>query len=841
MSISKDDEGNIYIDTDPDDDWSGEDAAERGDAIDDDDSSSSSSSSSSSGGSSSSSSDPSDPDNAKHVIVSGGGSSGEPQTVVGTGDTKEEAETDAATNQNFDAAEGTDIDNIEEQLNSDPSRVDKAVTVTGGAGSKKEQTVVGSGSSGFQSEARAARNPGFDAAQGTRVDALETIQERGQGDNTSVRDAYAREKKEQREQTTQETSTGNANTNDQSPDIGLIQPERFVDNPEVINDYGNRYGAQRVLTPEAARDQMNTEARFETGTNVLAAPVEQNEETFLANREYASGTDVAGTSYLTQNLPVQDRFADYDAGQVGLDTQESVSNFLDKDYISENTRDNLAYATGLTSTLATQTAEGIVNFPETAKFAVNNPEEFGESVEKGLSRSAAGSTGKAQTASEFEAEAGQIGFALSALSVPATGGATGGASFVDDVPQAVRVSSVTDDAGATTAAARATGIPDAARATRKASSNIQDRIVRTQKAPDETENFAGQLIGNEDSDAFTDPSELGTSGSTSTSRSEARSFYGESFEPETASLSQIIKGDTPRSTGDDVIVLNPENIEAVDSLTLQPRGGTEDVTPQLSRREALSQNIQRRFESSRQDAQFEVQGLTEDSNGILKTRKGSSGQILKRPETEVETGVDTPDTTRRRISRDDRRQDVAEEQISFNRDSDLDRPENPSLRENSPDVDEFGSIARPVSISEQETGQESFFGQTQDQQLGQDQLREQETGQEFEQLQETFPQQQQDTENTTDFPQGEIFKELPEQEETFEQLRNTNEALSQRSDNIENRKERDEENQGVFEDLFSTEQSQEVTSSVGAELLEITGAKPTSQEAQNPFNLRPEF
>src|SRR6056297_2602791 len=183
MSVYQDDEGNIYVDTDPDDDWSGEDAADRGDAIDDDDDSSSSSSSSS-GGSSSNSSDPTNPDNAKNVIVSGGGSSSEPQTIVGTGATESEAKIDAATNQNFDAAEGTEIDTLEERLSSDPRRTGKSVTVTGGAGSKEEQTVVGTGESRFESEARVARNPRFDAAEGTRVDALESALGHGQGDGT---------------------------------------------------------------------------------------------------------------------------------------------------------------------------------------------------------------------------------------------------------------------------------------------------------------------------------------------------------------------------------------------------------------------------------------------------------------------------------------------------------------------------------------------------------------------------------------------------------------------------------------------------------------------------------
>ena len=153
-------------------------------SVGDDDSSSSSSSSS--GGSSSSSSDPTDPDNAKNVIVSGGGSSSEPQTIVGTGDTESEAKIDAATNQNFDAAEGTEIDSLEERLGSDPRRTGKSVTVTGGAGSRQEQTVVGTGESRFESEARAARNPRFDADEGTRVDALETAMDQGQADGTDA-------------------------------------------------------------------------------------------------------------------------------------------------------------------------------------------------------------------------------------------------------------------------------------------------------------------------------------------------------------------------------------------------------------------------------------------------------------------------------------------------------------------------------------------------------------------------------------------------------------------------------------------------------------------------------
>jgi len=147
MPTYKDEEGNVYIDTNPDDDWSGEEAAEEGTAIDDD---TSDSSSSSDGSSSPDTSDPSSSDNSVDqpdtlfeqyqddsqqyqdkdgdgipdsqqgsVTVTGDASEGEEQKVVGQGDgayASEKSEADAAANQNFDAAQGTDVDRIEERL-----------------------------------------------------------------------------------------------------------------------------------------------------------------------------------------------------------------------------------------------------------------------------------------------------------------------------------------------------------------------------------------------------------------------------------------------------------------------------------------------------------------------------------------------------------------------------------------------------------------------------------------------------------------------------------------------------------------------------------------------------
>jgi hypothetical protein len=126
-------------------------------------------------------------DDSTSVVVTGGPGTGKEQKTVGVGDDLEEAQADAAANPNFDAAEGSEIDSIEESIGADGAadKDSSSVVVTGGPGTGKPQKTVGQGNTTLQARRDAARNQRFNAAQGGAVDALETGLNIGQGDGTS--------------------------------------------------------------------------------------------------------------------------------------------------------------------------------------------------------------------------------------------------------------------------------------------------------------------------------------------------------------------------------------------------------------------------------------------------------------------------------------------------------------------------------------------------------------------------------------------------------------------------------------------------------------------------------
>jgi len=148
-------------------------------------------------------------DNSTVVTVVGDPGSKEGLTTVGRGDTIEESERDAATNEDFDADEGTDIDDFEESfgtdqpdINPDDSASDStSVVVT--ENQQGEQVTVGQGQTLQGARNQAAANPNFDAAEGDPVDAFEEAQGFGQGDGTST-DIFRDRRQQRRVQERQE-------------------------------------------------------------------------------------------------------------------------------------------------------------------------------------------------------------------------------------------------------------------------------------------------------------------------------------------------------------------------------------------------------------------------------------------------------------------------------------------------------------------------------------------------------------------------------------------------------------------------------------------------------------
>jgi hypothetical protein len=146
------------------------------------------------GSSGGSSSDSDSGDNSTVVTVVGDPGSKEGLTTVGVGDTVEESERDAATNDNFDADEGTDIDDIEEDLGTDQPEINpddsesssKSVVVT--ENQQGEQVTVGQGQTEKGAKVQAAANQSFDAAQGTDIDLVESNLDQGLGDGTTIDD-----------------------------------------------------------------------------------------------------------------------------------------------------------------------------------------------------------------------------------------------------------------------------------------------------------------------------------------------------------------------------------------------------------------------------------------------------------------------------------------------------------------------------------------------------------------------------------------------------------------------------------------------------------------------------
>jgi len=133
-------------------------------------------------------------DDSTVVTVVGDPGSKEGLTTVGRGDSIEESERDAATNPNFDADEGTDIDDLEESLGTDQPGINPddsasdSTSVVVAENQQGEQVTISQAQTQTGAKVQAAADQSFDAAQGTDIDLFESSFDQGLGDGTTLDD-----------------------------------------------------------------------------------------------------------------------------------------------------------------------------------------------------------------------------------------------------------------------------------------------------------------------------------------------------------------------------------------------------------------------------------------------------------------------------------------------------------------------------------------------------------------------------------------------------------------------------------------------------------------------------
>jgi len=563
-------------------------------------------------------------------------------------------------------------------------------------------------------------------------------------------------------------------------------------------------------------------------------------EFFTVSNEFASGTDIPGDSFLKENLP-QGKFTlqtrDFKAGEKALATEKTFD-----DIIGENRAEVARTGTALGLTFA----EGVANLPAALQSFARNPKKTAQASVRSLDRTVQPTNSKINTASEIEAQAEKnllIGGALATAAAPVVAGS-----------QTASLTGITDDAGIVQAGKRATGLDDLKRTGRSAKrlggKAKQKVIPDSDNRPEDVriaEEFAGTLQGG-DTSAVTDPSDL-TGSESSFDTAEPRSFYGEDFQPETPSTKQILSGDTPRATGRKVEVLNPNKAEGIDPVTLTPEGGTEDVTPSLSRREALKTKLGRFGETSRQSAQFKVQDLNDQGgtfsfqdsdSGLFKQRKGSAKVIQKKKPGDIDTG-DTTDTSKL-IDNQDRRTDVADNQVRFDKDSSVDdlvrrrSRGTRSLDGRSSGLGVAGKASAGSAVSI-DTGNKAVDKPVQDESLGdknplKDDSKDDVTDKAVEESVITP-----DNDGKGDVPSTEdnFFKEKRDESRVFRDV--DRDTTPEDSFNLQGGDE-DEDNK-LGSGLF-TEKEKDYQASVGAEILGVRAEKkPGRLKAQDPTDLRP--
>jgi len=729
-------------------------------------------------------------DDSTVVTVVGDPGSEEGLTTVGRGDTIEESERDAALNEDFDADEGTDIDGIEEDLGTDQPDINpddsesssKSVVVTDNQKGQQETVAVAQTDQG--AKVQAAANQGFDAAEGTQIDALETDLGFGQGDGTPFQD-----------------------TDNRQPSSGT-ESRRRSDN--VFED--NLQDAIRLQAQESR-----------TTRNRSEFDVEQPQAQFTPNNPLGNQTGLF--------TPV-----DFNVGQDASQTENRVERATGNEQFAESVATAQAGGTAF--------VQGFANIPSGVENVLTNPRGSAEAFVTSTSRTVdrlGEKDFRLETPRDFRKQAREDSLLLSALTAPLFGaglasqfGRTVGNVNVPNT----QVSGVTDSAGVLTSLKRGSGVDDATRAGRKTIDIVDEKVTPSDLQQDP----AFQVP-----EGFGSKPDPETSTSTQTSANQPDTFFGEDFEPPTTSFKDIAKGNTPRKVGERRQVLDPEQIEGVDPLTLTPEGGTRDVTPTQSRTEAVKTRLERRKRSDRQTAQFEQQDLLPEEttlNDILgNTRKGQlgagGGGSLKVVQKEKPSDVDTGDTvdTDKLVSQDDRRSEFLDTGTSRRKDRIEDdfldrRPRDRNSDKPRKDSDSsLGNLGRNSLFSNSlgDTRQSQDFNTLPDQSDRQKQPQKPETDQ---------PRIFEDSDPQGGRPHTQTPEEFVDPNKKIISDSDVSTPRTSDSDLVDNEDEDDNDN-GF--NLFTQEtKDTQFQASVGAEILGIRAEeKPGRAQASDPTNLRP--
>src|SRR6056297_1924124 len=510
------------------------------------------------GGGGSGVSSSSNDDSSTSVVVTGGAGSGEPQTTVGQGDTMEEAQADAATNPELDALEesfGTD----QPRVNPDDQKSDSTnVVVTGGAGSGEPQTTVGSAQTLQGARTQAALNRRFNASQGTPTDLIETQLGTGQGEGTQRQVRPSTDRRQQARQDQRQTQpifadAQRANLQAQSENqqtrtrnsIRLNQgtaTTRQLANQGVREDFGSQFNQGISILENAIginiRDNLKdaTDLRPDpSGDNILIDNPDANSQAQFTSEppvilenvggEQAGGTNIPGETFLVSDIPTEEEqvsdTADFNAGETGLAVSENLEEITGNEQFAESA--------GSSATAGVLAAEGLANIPRFTEQIINNPGQTASATRQSLSNTvrSIGNRRSLETAESFERQAEQDTLLLGALATPVAGAASGGT-----------VTGLTDSAGVTTAARRASGIDTA----KDIATNVRQRTADRFSLSETRTDPAFQAP----TDTGTKPNEL-TSNTDPSTEDVPRNFFGEEFQPETASATQIITGGTPRT------------------------------------------------------------------------------------------------------------------------------------------------------------------------------------------------------------------------------------------------------------------------------------------------------
>ena len=498
--------------------------------------------------------------------------------------------------------------------------------VAGDPGSTEGVQTVGEGQTEAEAQVDAATNPRFDADPGTEIDAAETALGTSQADGTSLREINRRNTGDTQDNTQQETRAGQdiderftqfafeAARQEQVQDTVDDQLQEVQGQPggrQILPETGP-FGSDADLT----RDFQTFDPQIQPGATTVA----ENPAVVTPQASEVEDTDTVPNPFPTFDFGVRD---------VNRDVEDAAQDVLPNSTLGNN----LADTAGIVSAAGTSFGQGFVNAPAGAFELVDRPRETTEEAIQEIGEDLTGGQGTG----------------LDKVRQVSAIGSLGAAAVTGGIGLAPRLGRLAPDA-------------DSRRTT-----PVQ---TDTDTGTDTRQENIGKLFGDEDEDAITDPSDLESTGrDTERTPAPETGVRGEPFRPETPEFQDILTGDTPQKTPERKEVLDPRELEGVDPVTFTPEGGTTDVTPTQSRTEALKLLIERSRQDTRQQAQFDVQDFGEDSSILSNTRKGQAQLVQKEKPRQPDTDADS----RRRIGGDDRRQDVADNQVQFT--ESLDRPE----------------------------------------------------------------------------------------------------------------------------------------------------------------------